>query len=77
MDLGYITAADMRKLKVKVEDYDRFSANDFMGKLDLPVATFFALGLGVHDVWVSLQPSRKHSGAVGGEVQLRVSVMPA
>ena len=75
IDAGYITAATPKKIKVKVEDWDRFSSNDFLGKLSLPICAFYAGGLGVRDYWIPLAKSRKHmTSSVSGEICIRASI---
>ncbi len=55
------------------QDYDRFTTNDFMGKISLPVCAFFEAGPGSTDYWVPLTTGKKHrSTAVTGEVCVRV-----
>ena len=68
-----ITASTPHKLSVTVLDYDRWSANDFMGKIHFPVAALFTAGPGTHDVWVPLVGSKKHRGCeVKGDIRLHV-----
>ncbi len=75
VDLRRITAAMQRKLKIKVEDWDRFSANDFMGKINLPVCALVSAGPGTHEFWVPLARSAKHASAgVSGEICIRATV---
>jgi hypothetical protein len=44
----------------QVEDWDRFSGNDFIGRVAIPAAALFAAGPGEHKYTLSLQPSKKH-----------------
>lgn len=79
LNLGIISAADFKKVVVKVEDWDRFSSNDFLGKLVVPVCMFFPADPttpSTAEYWLPLTGSKKHPGPVSGEVRVRVHTTP-
>ncbi len=55
LSLGYVCQSDAKKVCIKVEDWDRFTDNDFMGRVSFPAGCCFMAGPGEHTWSMPLQ----------------------
>jgi len=77
LGLGYICASDVKPIKIKLWDYDKFTEKDFMGKVKVPAACFFQLGPGRHSIVLPLRTDKKHRHVrVKGSISLTAIVGP-
>eukprot|EP00210_Caulerpa_lentillifera_P006507 g6215.t1 len=76
-DMGFITEAEHKGLQIEVYDYDSISADDFMGCIWIPGSALYNHGVGKHDLWLTLGPSkeaRHRKEFVSGRIHLEIRV---
>lgn len=61
-------------ISIQVFDYDFFGQNDFLGQVEIPVASITIEA--VHDGWFSLEPRDGFSDVVSGQIHLVISITP-
>eukprot|EP01126_Amoeba_proteus_P034459 TRINITY_DN3434_c0_g1_i2.p1 TRINITY_DN3434_c0_g1~~TRINITY_DN3434_c0_g1_i2.p1 ORF type:complete len:772 (-),score=154.55 TRINITY_DN3434_c0_g1_i2:123-2318(-) len=70
---GHSTFSKVNEIIIKCMDWDRFSVDDRMGMVTIPIRDL--LDHRIHDEWYKLDP-QKPSDAVSGELHLRVQIRP-
>eukprot|EP00210_Caulerpa_lentillifera_P007657 g7308.t1 len=76
-DLGWISEAERKALKIQVFDFDAMSDNEFMGAIWIPGNALYNLGAGIHQLWFQLTPSKKaeyRTETVSGKIELEINV---
>jgi len=78
LQLHHIDLSEAKKVKISVWDWDRFTGNDFMGRVKIPGAALVNLGPGSHKIWQKLDLDRKKQpyAKVAGSVLLDIHVQP-
>ena len=76
-DMGLITEAEMKPLKVKIFSQNSSSDPDFMGMIMIPGNAFFRLREGSHTFWFLLGDGEKKTKAkISGDILLNITVTP-
>ena len=75
-DLGRITEAEPKALKIEVYDRDPVSQDDFMGGVRIPASALYNAGPGTHDFWFDLGPGKKEDQCttVSGRILVSIAV---
>lgn len=76
-DLGLLTEAESKALKINLFDYDAVSEDDFLGGIWIPASALFNAGPGIHNLTFMLGPSKEpafRNAKVSGSILLAVTV---
>lgn len=77
-DMGFLTEAEPKALKIVVYDYDAVSEDDFLGMVRIPACALYNAQLGSSTLWFVLGPSKEPKWAkatVSGRIMLSIAVM--